>query len=170
VILGDDNRSGYCGPHAPKSTQRAIHVGDAQAHAEALVTAWVDNDYEPDDVNPRFMSERSVDKLIARVAEVFAGQLMRPPVPTSGTRARRDYDAGIIKIGTPREASPVVAGEQDVRVPECPAYTLCLEHVLKQGWRGWTCRGCAGPGSEAAKREAWALQSKVMKAKRRGGG
>jgi hypothetical protein len=150
--LGQDNRSGYCARHAPKAPQRSIHVGDARRRAEAFVSAWLQADYEPDDVNGAFMSERSVEKLIDRAAEVFDGQLMRAPQPA---RARREIDAGVIKIGSPREASADVAGERDRRSPECVAYTKCLEHVLRQGWRDWTCRGCPGPGVEEAKQAGY---------------
>jgi hypothetical protein len=151
--LGPDNRSGFCAAHAPKTHRHTVNVGDAHRRAEAFVTAWLVADYEPDDVDGRYMSERSVERLIDRVEDLLAGQVMRPPVPSNGSRARRDLNAGLIKIGTPREASADVAGEPDVRAPECPAYTLCLEHVLKQGWRGWTCRGCMGPGTDESKRE-----------------
>ncbi|NJK31518.1 MAG: hypothetical protein HC927_03325 [Deltaproteobacteria bacterium] len=56
-----------------------------------------------------------------------------------------------MSIGTPQKASAEVDGEEDLRSPECPAYSLCLSHVLAKGWNNWTCRGCDGPGSAQGK-------------------
>lgn len=107
--------------------------------------AWLRADYEPDDVGAGWMSERSVEKLITRVADLMAGQLLRAPVPD-----RKAPPRDVITIGTPRELSADHADDPDARAPSCPAYTLCLAHVVTKGWKVWTCRGCLGPGVTAA--------------------
>ena len=121
---------------------------DTRAHerAERFVLAWLQADYEPDDVDGRWMSERSVEKLVDRVAEVYRDQLLERPYVSADSKAGRRLAQGHIVRGTPREAAPEDGDEANHRCPDCLAYTLCLAYVVEQRWRSWTCRGCAGPG------------------------
>lgn len=142
--LNPDNRSGYCGAHVPKTGKPNPVVGDAASRARAFVRAWLQASV-PEHVR-RAIPAAAKDALAARVAELLEGQGLRHRVPSTGTKIRSELDAGLIKIGTPRQLSPTLATEPDMRCPECPAYSLCLDHVLRQGWQAWTCRGCEGPG------------------------
>jgi hypothetical protein len=118
-------------------TRRPSLRSDPRVRAERFVRGWIVADYEPDDVDPRYMSERSVERLIERVADLLGGQSMRPP----GHQR--------LEMGSPREAAKQHRGDEDLRSPECLAYSLCLDHSIEQGWATFSCRGCAGPGAEA---------------------
>jgi len=122
----------------------------ARERAEQFVLAWFQSDYEPDDVDPRWMSERSIDKLVERVTQLFSGQTLRAPIPSGKSTASARLAAGVITIGTPQEVSRDCLGEPGLRAPECIAYSLCLDHCLMKGWAEFTCRGCKGPGVAAS--------------------
>ncbi len=165
--IGPNNRTGHCNAHAPRP-QGGPAVGDTTVRARAFVRAWLQASV-PDRVQ-RALPAAAKDALADRVAELLDGQGLRYRVPSAGTKVRQQLDAGLIRIGTPRQLSPALAADPDMRCPECPAYTLCLEHVLRQGWQGWTCRGCAGPGVEESKQGTREKQSATMRAKHEGGG
>lgn len=134
---------------------RPARAGVARERAEKLIEAWLVADYEPDEVNGSYMSERSLERLIERVAAVYDGQQWPAPAagkhPSQMSPRQRLLAQGVVTLGTPREASRDVAGE-DLTSPDCPAYSLCLDHAVQQGWQRWTCRGCAGPGTADIKR------------------
>lgn len=150
TVTPDKRRSGMCHEHATAAysarKDREVPIDTPRSRAEDFVLAWRVGDYERDDVDPSFMSERSVEGLIARVADLLGGQTLPPPMPASDTPAGRQLARGVVKPGTPRQASPDVASEPNVRAAGCAAYTVCAALAAKKGWAAWTCRGCGGPG------------------------
>ncbi len=122
-----------------------------RTRAEDFVTAWIESDYQPDEIDPELPSETSIEALIARVEDLFRRQAMRPPCQGTESYGTIERSRGLVSIGTPQKASSEVEDEPDLRCPECPAYSLCLSHVLGKGWSNWTCRGCDGPGSAQGK-------------------
>ncbi len=144
-------------PKAPPPPGRPPKVDapvfDARRSAASFVLAWLEGDYRPDEVNPKWMNAESADALEARLAELFDGQNMRPPMPAPGSAARQLLDAGDVRVGNPLEASADVAGEPDTRAPACVAYTRCAAAAAGKGWKAWTCRGCDGPGTAGQRRK-----------------
>lgn len=159
--LGPSNRTGHCNAHAPRP-QGVPQVGDTASRARAFVRSWLQASV-PAAVR-RMIPPAAKDALAARVAELLDGQGLRYRVPSAGTKVRQQLDAGLIRIGSPKQLSPTLAAEPDMRCPECPAYSICLEHVLRQGWQAWTCRGCEGPGVD----EEFRSRARGPKSPRRG--
>lgn len=130
----------YGGTRRPKPS-----VGGATSRAERLVYAWLEADFEPDDTGTAWMSAGSLDKLIARVAEVYDGQLARRP---GGAEDQ------LIGIGTPRPVAEAHQNEESLRSPDCRGYSLCLDHAVREDWKSWTCRGCDGPSVRTLRTES----------------
>lgn len=120
---------------------KAAKPATAENYAEELVASWVTADYD------NALGKRSIDALIARVADVYRQQLARQPIALrrNGFVAYRDGRG--IEIGTPREVSRTISGlTPGLRSPSCESYNLCLRKVVENGWENWTCNGCEGPG------------------------
>ncbi|MFW6058377.1 MAG: hypothetical protein ACOC9W_05935 [Persicimonas sp.] len=114
----------------------------ARQRAQALVTAWIEADYEPDPVDGEYMSADSLEALIERVADVYQGQLLITP-----------DGKDVVKMGTPARVVKGHDEDRSLRNPECPAYTQCLNHAVRKGWPAFSCHACSGPGSDRAPRD-----------------
>jgi hypothetical protein len=138
---------------SPEESMKPTSFTDSRDRAREFVHAWLVADCRLTTEGWR-LRERSLDALAERMAEVLSGHSMRPAVPSQNSEARQRLRDGLVTIGTPRKASRQALNEPDLRAPECPAYTKCLDHVVDQGWENWTCRGCDGPGVRDARSES----------------
>ncbi|NJK31519.1 MAG: hypothetical protein HC927_03330 [Deltaproteobacteria bacterium] len=73
---------------------KRLSAADPRARAEDFVTAWLESDFEPDEIDPEMPSESSIEALIARVADLFRRQAMRPPCRGRRASAPSSYHAG----------------------------------------------------------------------------
>lgn len=147
------SKSGLCAKCAQEAyiarKGAQVPVDTPRSRADAVVDAWARADYERDDVDPSFMSERSLEALALRIEAVYQGQGFPPPVPLKGTKAAKWLDKGIVTAGTPREMSPDT-DDPSQRAPTCVAFTRCAAIAAEKGWAAWSCRACDGPGSLSA--------------------
>jgi len=115
-----------------------MFVDPAREMAERLVTAWLENDFQPDPEAAGWMDDESLARLTDRVADVYAGQTL------SGGKQGGAMKAG---IGTPSRVVAAATTMPDIRRPTCPSYSVCLDYAIGRGWAGMSCRACKGPGT-----------------------
>lgn len=113
---------------------------DPRTLADAFVRDWIVDDYEPDDVDMSFMSERSIERLVDRVAELIESSQRAATRSAAATQPAA--------AGNPLEVSKEVdlSDVSDYRLLNCPAYQSCLDFSVSKKWRGFACGACDGPG------------------------
>jgi hypothetical protein len=111
----------------------APNLNGPRTRAERLVESWLS---ETGQEVPR----RAVNKLVARVSDVYAGQMLRSP-----RKKGRKKDL----LGCPVPVATSHASDKDLRCPDCTAYGACMDYALAQRWKNWSCRGCRGPGHKS---------------------